>query len=211
MSKLRFNHAGFTLVQHLFREYLADNDLDTEQAQHVTIRQFYNWAQYRKAETGLFPDQEELKKLYGLKDLTFWSTEHILDDPFDAAVHLFSWWPLIVMAGRYKPKNKVAAISLAGSIKFEDNTTAHFLMPLGLQSEPFTEGMISALWRGQLMMLDRVLKEKSLDELHDEITASGKPFVNFPVETDGTFVSDIGLEMTDDIGLEEGLEDDFDD
>jgi hypothetical protein len=194
MSKLRFNHAGFTLVQHLFRQFLSDNELDTEQAQHVTIRQFYHWAQLRKMGDEFFYDKEELQQLYGLEEEHFELVEKMLSDPFDAAVHLFSWWPLIVMAGRYKPKNKVAAISLAGSIRFEDNTTAHFLMPLGLQSEPFTEGMISALWRGQLMMLDRVLKEKSLDELHDEIAASGAPYVNFPVETDGTFVSDIGLE-----------------
>jgi hypothetical protein len=71
MSKLRFNHAGFTLVQHLFRQFLSDNELDTEQAQHVTIRQFYHWAQLRKMGDEFFYDKEELQQLYGLEEEHF--------------------------------------------------------------------------------------------------------------------------------------------
>lgn len=202
-SKLRFNHPGYTLMSHLFRRYLAEQDLDTKQAEAVTIRQFYTWGHELAQESYLFPDKELLQETYELDDEQFEFVTGLFANPFEATTHLYSWWPLLTLAARPQPKNKVSAISLAVSVQFADGLVAHLPMPLGLQSEPFTEGMVSALWRGQLVMIGQMLRARSLDELHDLVKSSGETSASLEVEVTETYISDIGSDETDELEEDE--------
>jgi hypothetical protein len=190
-AKLRFTHAGYTLISHLFRRYLTENDLDTQQAESVTIRHFYNWIQAQIELGKLFPDKDNLKEVYNLEDEPFEFVEELFSNPFSACAKLYSWWPLLTLAGRPKPRQKVTAIALTVAVQYEDGVIARFPMPLGLQSEPFTEGMALALWRGQITMVGQMLKSKSLDQIHDLITAAGETDANLDIAVSEQFVSDI--------------------
>lgn len=190
-AKLRFNHAGYTLISHLFRRFLTETDKDTKEAETVTIRQFYNWIQAQIESGGLFPDRADLQELYEIDEDAFDFVEEMFDNPFNACAKLYSWWPLLTLAGRPKPKNKISAIALTVAVQYDDGVIARFPMPLGLQSEPFTEGMALALWRGQITMVGQMLKSKSLDEIHDIITAAGETDANLDIAVSEQFVSDI--------------------
>lgn len=197
-TNLRFGHPGYTLVAHLFRQFLVDNDLDTKEAEHVSIRKFYDWANEIKeenstAEVPLFPDKDALQEVYDISDDDFEFINEIFDSPFDTCAHLYSWWPLLCLAGRLLPKNKILAISLAVSVRFEDGVTIHFPLPVGQQSEPFTDGMVMSLWRGQLSMIAHMLRDKSLDYFHDETVKRGLTQASLDVEFKENTDGDVGL------------------
>jgi hypothetical protein len=198
MSKLRYNHAGFTLVSHLFRQFLVEENIDTEAAERVTISQFYKWVKGRRDvhaeyEYGLFPDKDELQEAYDIEDEHFEFVDNLLSKPFLACSHLYVWWPLLCMAGRKPLKNKPVAISLAISIQFSDGLTAHFPMPLGLQSEPYSDGMVLTLWRAQMSQIANMLRDSGLDEIHDLVEASGGKLATLEVTSEDEGNSDLGF------------------
>jgi hypothetical protein len=198
MSNLRFNHPGYTLVAHLFRQFLVEEDIDTKQAEFISIRKFYRWARRRiesnpAVELPLFPDKAKLQEVYDITDDNFEFISELFESPFEACAHLYTWWPLICLAARGPSKHNVQAISLAVSIRFEDGVTLHFPMPLGQQTEPYSDGLVLTLWRGQLAMVAHMMRSRSLDELHDIATAQGLTTASMEVEIQDDIESDIGL------------------
>lgn len=172
-NKLRYDHPGYTLVAHLFRQYLVDNDIDTEQAEKVTIRQFYEWVVADQGEPtvdSLFPDKSALQETYDISDEVFEDITGVFSNPFDACARLYTWWPLLTLAARKPLTNTVAAIALTVSVHFKDGLDAIFTMPLKPDLGPFTDGLVSTLWRGQLVQVGTLLRSKGLDAIHSEMS-----------------------------------------
>lgn len=193
MSKLRYNHAGFTLVAHLFRQYLVEEDLDTKEAEHVSIGSFYKWAKERRDDNELFPDKAELQEFYEIDDEHFEFVEKVFSKPFFACSHLYVWWPLLCLSGRKPLKHKPIAISLAVSIQFDDGLTAHLPMPLGIQSEPFSDGMVLTLWRAQMSQISNMLRDTGLDHIHDTVEKTGNKIATLEVTSESDDTNDVGL------------------
>jgi hypothetical protein len=176
-SPLRFDHPGFTLTGHLFRQFLVEEEMTTKDAEEVAIRTFYEWAMVRiesnpECELPLFPDKEELIELYDFNDEIFELVSALFENPFSACGQLYEWWPMFCFAGRRPLKHKIEAISLSAAIRFEDGHMAHIPMPTGAQAEPYTDGMIMTLWRGQLNRISQLLVVDGADSLHPDETLS---------------------------------------
>jgi hypothetical protein len=188
-ENLRFNHTGFTLAAYLFRQMLVEQNLDTEQAEYLSIKQFYEWVKEKQqncfSDTSvidtLFPDKAELVAAYSLVDSDFELVINIFDNPFSACAQLYCWWPLISCFSRKPITPKILGIELSGKIFFEDGIEVTLPMTLGEQAEPFTVGMVCSLWRAQLVMLQQALRSTNLQQIHDAIDKENPSIVHIPV------------------------------
>lgn len=178
MSNLRFNHPAFTLTLHLFKNYLVEKDLDTEQAEKVTIKEFYEWVKERQEENAMlehpaFPDLADILTKLDIDDEEFIYVENMFEDPFICVSNLHPWWPVIRLYLRKSPDIKVELISLTASIKYDNGVTAHLPMILPATSEPFNEGVIGSVWRSQLNVLTQTVTEKGLKAIYDQAAVGG--------------------------------------
>jgi len=180
--KLRYQSAPFTLVLHLFRRYLVDNDLDTSDAEQATIHEFYDWTQEQDE---LFPDQSLLSEAYDLAEDdedAFEFVEQIFDSPFTACGHLTSWWPALVYSGRPPLKHPPVSIFLNVGVVFEDGQIATIPMPLGPQETPYTAGLILTFWRRQLEVVEELVRSQGIDFLHDSSCTDDDPTTTRNIE-----------------------------
>lgn len=179
---LRFGHASFTLVGHLFRQMLAEHNVDTEAAESVSIEEFYAWSANRGNQHGtLFPDRDELLEAYHLAEEDLISVEHTLSNPFRACAKLFSWWPAITMAGRKPPTLRVTAIAMIASIAMEDGTTVHLPMPEITDETALTDGLIATLWRSHMGLVSLYLRNKGLDGVVQDARDQGSGVIHVPL------------------------------
>lgn len=188
MKNLRMNHPVFTLLAHLFRQFLAETDRTTEDAKHVRVRDFYRWAKARVKENvgcdyPLFPEAEELAELHGFTHANFQLVTQIMHDPFSACQQLYYWWPMLCLRGKNTGKHKAVAVSLGASIKYEDGTTAHIPLAVGPQCEPYMDGLLLTTLRTQLQLITNTVLAVGLDKIHDHAAVSG---VVIPVQVNAS-------------------------
>jgi hypothetical protein len=179
MSNLRFDHPIFTVTLHLFRQYLVDNDLDTEEAEKVTIKQFYEWGQARREENShenfpAFPDANQLLELYDITEEDLATVDELFEDPFNCVSELHIWWPLITLSTRGVPVNKISSIAIMASIKFENGYTIHLPKNLPLAKDAYGEGALISLWRSCLNAITEMVSVKTMDKIYAENAIGGK-------------------------------------
>ena len=165
-KNLRFGSATYTLVWHLFRRYVEEQELTTNEQEGIKIGDFYEWTQ---DQFGLFPHKEDLEEAYDLGEEDFERVNQLLSDPFQAMSKLYTWWPMLALSGRKPLTHKPVSIALSVAIQFEDGHQAQIPLPLGGQPEPYTDGMVLTLWRGQLAQISDVLAVRGIDSLYEQV------------------------------------------
>lgn len=174
MKSLRLDHPGLTLLLHLFREYLAQTDCATDVVEEMRIREFFAWTVERRIENEhlqhpLFPDHEELMRIYDVDEDTVVNIAQILSDPFTACQHLLVWWPMLTLSPRKPLKNKPVSVSLIASFKFEDGTLAHLPHIVGRQTEPYSDGLLLTVLNAQFAAITRALRSTGVDTIYSEV------------------------------------------
>ena len=171
-APVRFQHPGFTLALHLFRQFLVENDKTTEDAAKATVKEFFYWLKERAVQNialpfPLFPDAEELLETYDITDNDIMELSEQLDEPFEACSRLYRWWPMLCMSGRRPLKRKITGVTLGVNIEYDDGINANMYFPTREQSEPFTDGMIAVLWRHKTDEIIDLLSDVGSDEIYD--------------------------------------------
>lgn len=177
MRNLRLSHPGYTLISHLFRQFLTEAEKTTAEAEGLRIRDFYNWAQARREANSflpfpLFPDHEAVIQTYEVSCDLLRSIEQIFEDPFNTCQQLQTWWPMLCLAGRKPLKHKPVAVSLSAAIRYEDGTVAQVPYALGTQGEPYSDGMILTTLRAQLQIVTELLLRTGSDRLYAQAVAA---------------------------------------
>jgi hypothetical protein len=197
MARLKFDSAIFTLLDILFKRFLDDSDLDTEQAQHVTYRKFYDWAQAQMNTeawgTGnctvedrvdrLFPNRDDICVAYPmLTGPDFVQVHTTMSDPFNAGAVFHTMWPMLTLAGMPPLKKPIDGLTLRVAIMFEPEEgqsrapehhaerTVDIAMPIYAHEQgiPFTTGQIIALWRRQLEEIVKLIRTKGIEGIYAE-------------------------------------------
>lgn len=145
-DNLRHSSPMYTLALHLFRQYLVDHDKTTQDAEGVSLKDFYY---YLRGKDELFPDREELMITYDVTDEELLVLEEAVKEPFQFMTELFLMWPMISYAFRERPAHQPVYVELSATLAWDDRATS---LPcrIAVPEEMPVEGFVLTSWRKAL-------------------------------------------------------------
>ena len=154
------------LAKHLFREYAAEFNIDTEQMMKVKIKDFYNWYHETNQNVLLGTEQNiELREKLKLSEVSCDLFHQLMSCPFRACMMLYPLWPMMVLSGRPPLKTKPLGIRIVLHVGFDDGKVMNLIGQCANDpKDPFTDASINTLFRNYGMKMIDELGQHGLDE-----------------------------------------------
>lgn len=164
----------FALFKHLFGEWVAEQNYDTEQMQRANAGTFIAWC--RKNWNAMVRDNWERVMAFlnvetDAESKQLYETGHgMLFTDFAIWQVVFTWWPMLSLAGRQPLKRQPMFIHLSLTIGYPDGKGVQIVVPTQNQGEQHFkhDGYLCSLLRTQTTQIIESLMANGLDAMYDK-------------------------------------------
>ncbi len=158
------------IAKHVFREFCAAKEYDTEQILSAKIKEFFYW--YRDTEQNVAASTDACLELRTQLKLSYETCEffhQIMQCPFAAQQVLFALWPMLVLAPRPPLRNKIKFLRLVLHATFEDDKVLNLVgQSLAEENDAMTDGLVTTLFRSHAIRMTDMFGQLGVDALNEK-------------------------------------------
>lgn len=157
------------MLRYLFNTYAAENDITTDQLEHIQLGQLLPWASaYPKVNS-----QEWQQALIRMK-VTTENEElliHTLADPHKATLLVSNFWPLLTHGAREVSPHPVKKLTVSVTLDFGDGIQ-HTLEAATPREEAMTDAMVITQLQHVIRLLSEPLRRHGSEAVYQRVIAN---------------------------------------
>lgn len=163
-ENLRLDSVNFTLLSYVFKQYLVENNLTTEDAGRVVMAEFYEWLQQRPM---VLDDRQGLAATYGITPEEFdFFEQKICSEPFAFMSVVNDLWPMLTH-GHVLSQHYPQRVKMILQFEFADRGLSFMTqMEPPDPKEPMAMAHVASMVRRLGYQISRNLLNTSLEEIY---------------------------------------------